>query len=303
MKKISFTLAFACACAFGSQGQLLLSQFNFDNNLQDFTSNSECTEYNTQNASFSGGIFSWEAGAGTNGGGLRIAVPDAIFTEDDFSMAIDFSFSDVSGYRKIVDFSDLQVDQGLYVNGSLRLYSDGNYGPTNFVADSMHRILLTRDGLNDTTRVYLFNGTSLMEESKAFDGAMNYVPALVGADRVFYLFIDDSLTFLEHTSMGKVDNVRIWNGVVDMNDYLNFFGIEELGEASFTGFPNPAQNVFHVRSEVMLSGEVRLQAADGRILDHKKLHEVKEFSFDVVHLPAGVYFVHYGEQALRFVKK
>lgn len=304
MKKHLLIAAFGFGLSTLSWGQaLLLSQFNFDNTFSDYTGNSECTAFNTLNPSFLGGVYSWETDQASNGGGLRIAIPDAIFTENNFSMAIDFSFSEISGYRKIVDFNEMQGDQGLYVNDQLRLYSVGNYGTTSFVPDSMHRILITRDAANDTTRVYLYNGATLQEESEAFDGALDFVPVLIGAERVFYLFVDDSTTMSEFSSMGKVDMVRIWNGVADLNDYMTFFGIDELNHANFTGFPNPAAEVFTVRSDQALSGEVLLQGVDGRILERKTVNEAAEFTFDVAHLPTGIYLVSHGNSQIRFVKK
>lgn len=304
MKKYLLSLCFGFLFLGFSWGQaMLLSQFNFDNTFSDNTGNSECTAFNTLNPSFSGGIYSWETDPGSNGGGLRIAIPDAIFTENDFSMAIDFSYSVISGYRKILDFSEMQSDQGLYVNDQLRLYSGGNYGPTSFVADSMHRILITRDGANDTTRVYLYNGSTLQEESKVFDGTMDFVPLLIGAERVFYLFVDDSTTMSEFSPMAKVDMVRIWNGVADIDDYMNFFGIEELGNVSFSGYPNPATEIFTVHSDRPISGEVVLHGIDGRILERKNVHEATDFSFNLAHLPAGVYTVNHANAQLRFVKK
>jgi len=201
--------------------QTLISQFDFNNNLNDKLSLSTCTQYNNASSSYTNGAFKWVANTNLGGGGLKINVPDAAFTENVYSIAIDLNFSEVSGgYRKIIDFKDVTDDDGFYYENSLlTLYSGGaNQGTSSVAANTFYTILLTR-GADDTTRTYLVQNNALVFETKVEDNTAEFVSILIGTDRVLNFFHDDGGS--EFCDSGAVRSIRIWNGVVNINNICN----------------------------------------------------------------------------------
>jgi hypothetical protein len=108
MKRTFTHLLFLCAVLFGSQQvqaqATLVSQFDFNGNLNDKFAVSTASLHNNASTSFTNGVFSFTANNSGEGGGLKLLVPDASFTEDNYSISLDFKVPTVSGYRKIVDF-------------------------------------------------------------------------------------------------------------------------------------------------------------------------------------------------------
>jgi len=98
-----------------------------------------------------------------------------------------FSFSDVTGYRRIIDFLNGQTDVGLYIlNGSLNFYPNGNVGTLNsFAPNTFYLLSLVRDSSTNQIQIYL-NGSSFGSYA---DVAGNYRTA---ADTTpLYLFRDN----------------------------------------------------------------------------------------------------------------
>lgn len=268
----------------------LISQFDFNGNMSDQQSNSICTSYNNLSSSYSNGEYNWAGDSLANGGGVSIAVPDAVFTETNYSIAIDFRFSDVNSYRKILDFSGLGSDQGLYVNGSLRLYSAGSYGPTMWIADSSYTVVLTRNGTNDSTKVYLLINNQLVSESVAQDVAVNFVATLVGQNRMLEFFHDDTITASEFCPRGSVDQIRIWNGIVTPSDVLA--GIAEPTNASpVSVFPVPADASITLAFGRITSGSYAVYSAQGALIERSEFADQTQLQIETTAWAEGAYYV------------
>jgi hypothetical protein len=279
----------------------LISEFDFNGNLNDNLGNSTCISHNNLTTSYTSGTFNWTAvDTSGNGGGLQITLPDTLFTEDNYSVFMRFQFSETSSYNKIIDYSNLSFDQGLYVNGSLRLYSSGNYGPVTIPADSTIQILLTRDSITDSTIVYLWDGINLSAQSVSYDQNGDFIASLSGNERMLYLFADDSLTLTEYTSTGSVDQIRIWNGVVGIDEFL---GIQEAFSQAISISPNPANEKVTIRFEENVDGEAGIYSLQGECLMKQQLNQQHEITFAVQEIPQGIYVIRLNDSCYRLVKQ
>jgi hypothetical protein len=73
--------------------------------------------------------------------------------------------------------------------------------------------------------------------------------------------------------------------------------------ADLSIFPNPATSVLYIQSGELPTGEAYIYNVSGSLCQTIQL-EGKEISeVEVANLPAGVYVLRLGSQALRFIKK
>lgn len=283
----------------------LVSKLDFNGSLNDALGNAISTPFNNAAFTFVNGSMVWTADSVNSGGGLLLRLPDAVFTEDDYSIAIDFQFAEVNSYRKIIDFGGLGADAGLYVNGSLRLYSAGGYGPTMWNAATNYTVLVTRSATDDTTRAYVVQNNQLLEESEAFDLTSDYVAVLSGNDRVLHFFHDDTITSAEHATAGSVNQIRIWNGIATLQDVLS--GIpQQPGATPFNLYPNPAlsgsADVITVQLPAISSSTAEVFDALGNRVYSAALQQQQRFQLNTAGWAKGVYFLRVDGIYSRFVK-
>ncbi len=139
--------------------------------------------------------FSFLAGQG-------LQLTGGSFDRSSYDIEISFSFSNVSGYRKVIDFKNRIADSGLYVlSGALNFFprATGDFGA--IVADDQITVRATRDSATNTFTAFL-NG----QESFSFDDTS--MEAVFDPSETFF-FLDDAGTGLGETSAGFVDFIRI----------------------------------------------------------------------------------------------
>ncbi|HUS33344.1 MAG TPA: hypothetical protein VMZ53_32800 [Kofleriaceae bacterium] len=147
------------------------------------------------------------------------ALPASVYTID-----IDFSFTDVAMWQKILDYKGLAADEGVYVyEGALQFViaasADFVSGAPNLVADQRLRVTLTRDasahvvGYLDRAPIAADRLTSAAppaSPSGTFDfDDTTHQAQLAGATAAF--FIDDSGTTMGEASPGTVRRIAIWD--------------------------------------------------------------------------------------------
>jgi len=146
-----------------------------------------------------------DVAAFTQGSGLRMDAPEGISTGG-YSVILQFEFETLGGYRKMIDFSDLVADAGLYnLNTQLDFYpvAAGNAGPLSIA--TFVQVAMTRDssgqvaGYVDGVQQFTFNDTSAYT-------------VLSGSS--FNLFIDDAHTGGVEASAGQVARVRLYSGAL-----------------------------------------------------------------------------------------
>lgn len=288
--------------AFAHSQATLISQFDFSGNFADAQGNGTLVGYANVSANLSSTAYSWVGDSLSNGGGLLMSIPDAIFTEDNYSIAIDFSYQQVNGYRKIIDFDRLGSDQGLYVNSSLRIYSAGNFGSTLFNANQNYTVVLTRNGVNDSAHAYLLlNGNTLNLESAAQDASNIYVADSVSGYRVFHLFHDDTLTNVEFSTRGTVNQIRVWNGIVSLADVA--VGISEAASTSASLYPNPTTDFTRITFNEPTTGVMQIISTTGQVVNALQLNNALVAELNTESLPASIYFIQVNDLRMKFVKQ
>lgn len=298
-KQLLNSFIFCLTLAYAGTAQVqLISDFTFDGNLNDSQGNATISLMNDGNYSYNNGTFTNGVDSTGAAPGLKVALPDVVFDEQEYTIQIDFSFSETSGYRKILDYSLLQFDAGLYVNGQLRLYSAGNYGPTTIAVDSIMTIYITRNNALDSASVYLANGASLQVESSATDLTGEFVAELEGANRVLHFFHDDTTTVSEFSSSFTVDRIRIWNG-----DYTAVLGLNEKPSVSFSCFPNPASTIATVRFTEPVNDVLEIVSAEGRVLNVIPVSNQTEVEIPMEQLSDGIYLIRCKQEVVRLLKK
>ncbi|MBI3509694.1 MAG: T9SS type A sorting domain-containing protein [Bacteroidetes bacterium] len=281
----------------------LISQLDFSGNFSDVYSNATASAFNASVNSFSATTWSWTADASVTGGGVRVTIPDAVFTENDYSIAVTFQFADVSGYRKIIDFFDRGSDQGFYIfSGDLDLYSSGTFGSTVLSPNTDYTVLMTRNMANDSVNAYLFSSSTLFRQSYGVDPTQNYVAKLSGADRVLGFFYDDSITRTEYTSSGIVDQIRIWNGIVNLNDVMTGT-ISENALPSFNIYPVPAEHSINISFPMEESGLLEIFDVTGNLVKSESMEGKENFSMNIDGLDPGMYLVRINGICRRFIKE
>ena len=162
-----------------------------------------------------GGYWEWTS-SGLNGGGFRVSTAAPI--GDTYTLALKFSFDEVSGYRKIVDYENQTSDNGFYFyDGFLEFYpfSDRVRRPTR--PDTVLDLVAVRQstgGVSGTFTVYavgtdgnltqVFTTNDPTGESFAIGNGAG--GTLLG------FFFDDNVVDEEATPSGKVYDLRIWSG-------------------------------------------------------------------------------------------
>jgi hypothetical protein len=308
MKKLVLTTVLFTLLALFERSQLsaqatLLSHFKFTSSLVDDLGMGTLTPVGNSGIFYAGGSLQWLADSLGPGGGFRYTVEDGSFTEDDYSVAITFQYSETSGYRKIIDFKQLTVDGGVYVNDQLRLYSSGGYGDSTLAPNTWYTILLTRTATEDTARLYLLvDGASFKLESKGGDLSNDFVADLNGTERVLEFFHDDTSTVDEFTHAGMVDELRIWNGVVDPADVIAAVQAASA-QGQLLAYPNPAAGTLWLQLPTAQSGVVSVMDPQGRVILSQSIDRSDKLQLNIAELPSGLYLAKVNGLVTRFVKQ
>ena len=129
---------------------------------------------------------------------------------DNYTIAALFSFDDISGYRKILDFKNLTSDTGLYTyDGQLIFYIEDNEasgGPT-VGPGTFFEVVLTRDSSNALMTAY-FDGTPVF----SFSDSSSF--GVISAANLLNIFQDDAATGGNESSSGSVAGLRIFDNVL-----------------------------------------------------------------------------------------
>lgn len=119
-----------------------------------------------------------------------------------YSIDMIFQFIDVTGYRKILDFSNLGPDTGLYVlDGALNFY-DVATGFKTIAANQTTDVRLDRDAAGIVTG--FVNGTQELQFTDTGSIAVFNTP-----NQIIRFFEDDNATTQREASGGFVDSITI----------------------------------------------------------------------------------------------
>jgi hypothetical protein len=124
-----------------------------------------------------------------------------------YSLELAFSFDDVSGFRKVLDFQGRSSDHGLYVNhGALTFFGVSvPRGPEVFQPGQAAHLVLTRDASKQFT-AYV-NGIARFSFTDTFDRAVFSAPGSLVS-----LFVDDlARGNASEASGGAADYLRVYD--------------------------------------------------------------------------------------------
>jgi len=123
-----------------------------------------------------------------------------------YTIDLSFSFSTLSGWKKIVDFSNLKSDDGMYTydNGLATWVSGTQSSGGALVANALSRVTLTRDAQN-LVSVYA---------DGVFAGSFNDVSSAFAPAQATTFFTDDTHANQSEASAGVVKYIRTYNSAL-----------------------------------------------------------------------------------------
>ena len=172
-----------------------------------------------------------------------VSMPAGVIPNDSYSIAVQFRLQDVTGYRRLVDFSTSSSDRGLYdLSGQLNFYpiATGGSSPPPIPANTYVHVVLTRDAAGQVTGYV--------------DGDRQIGFADAGGDAVFQpgsdvrFFKDDAVIGGEE-SAGAVARIRVYDGALTPAE------VAEISGKTLADLPPPE-----------VGEDVNVQAASGRVL-------------------------------------
>lgn len=223
---ITIILLLSGATISTSSAQNLIAEYNFDGDLLDALEGSTLSKFSTENDGYNHnnatfgyatdavGSYSYWTSSFERGGGLWVDVNTDISTN--YSVGIRFSFENTTtSYRKIIDFKNMNSDNGFYFysGGHLNFYPDGALGNSITQDNQVVDIIITRSSDN-AFKAYIVVNNILINELNIADNQGNAIAEKVGGKPRFRFFHDDILTSGEATPGGKVYSIKIWDGPI-----------------------------------------------------------------------------------------
>ncbi len=148
------------------------------------------------------------------------------FDPSDFSIELALQLEEVSGARKILDLGDRNSDNGLYVvDGRLEFRPTASDPQVVASPNEMIHLVMTR-GENCNVfdvcslRVFVYVDGDPVLNFDDPDG----VAAPLTADRALTFFLDDLTTMGAESSAGRVERIRIYNGVLSSQEVRDIAG-------------------------------------------------------------------------------
>ena len=130
------------------------------------------------------------------------------YSTSDYSIETTFSFSTLSGFRKIIDFLDRTSDNGLYNLNTALNFFPVTTGPSNaFQPDVFAHLVVTRDAAGQF--VGYVNGVQQISFTDATGLA-----TFTGPNDIMRFFEDDFATGQGEASAGVVDFIKIYKGAL-----------------------------------------------------------------------------------------
>jgi hypothetical protein len=155
----------------------------------------------------------------TFGPSQGLSLSNALPNSATYSILIDFSLTDLSGYRKLVDFHALTSDDGVYdLNGNLNFYPVTT-GPSGaFQSDVEVRLVITRDDSTDEFNGYVNGVLQITFTDSAGLGIFD------AANNIINFFNDDAATGNGEASVGLVDQIAIYDMALTAAEVLDLGG-------------------------------------------------------------------------------
>lgn len=201
----------------------LVHDFRFQSSLSDSLSAATMTGL--------GGVAGATTYLFTAQQGLSLASP-ALSDPGTYSIALRFSFLEVSGYRRILDFKNLTSDTGLYVlSSNLNFFNFASGSGAPIAAVFPVDVVITRDAVTSTVNGYV-NGTLAFSFNDAGGAG-------VFSNDIAYFFRDDNSVGGE-ASGGYVDRIMIWNNALTGSEVAALDLGNDPGSGGGSPVPEPS---------------------------------------------------------------
>ena len=152
-------------------------------------------------------------------------------TPGNYSIELNFSLTDVSGYRKLVDYQDLGSDAGLYnLNSDLNFYPGPTGSTAAITSGTQADVIVTRDSATNSLVGYL-NGV----QQFTYADTSNY-GVFSSPNNIAEFFHDDTHTGGREASAGSVDFIRVFNGALTSTEAATLYA-----NGVSTTVPEPSQ--------------------------------------------------------------
>jgi hypothetical protein len=149
-------------------------------------------------------------------------VSSALTDAGNYSILMDFSFHDLGGFRKILDFKNLASDNGLYNLNTELEYFNFSVGPAGALAvDTLARVILTRDSTTQTVTGYV-NGVSELSFTDSTSDAV-----FSATNNIIRFFEDDNVTGGRESSAGLATHISIYDGALTSGEVAGLSGVPE----------------------------------------------------------------------------
>lgn len=158
---------------------------------QSLTCGATSGTFSTQTISTSAGFCVTDmAFCFNDGGGLQYANPSYITNQ--YTIHLFFKFNTISGWSRIIDFSNSTADAGIYLlNDCLNFYPNGNVGPCpTFTSGLWYLMSFIRDGSTNIVSVYV-NGVLFASYN---DGATNTYRCATNTTPILFFRDDNSVS-------------------------------------------------------------------------------------------------------------
>lgn len=141
--------------------------------------------------------------------GLRLSPTTGVIPNNTYTAAVLFRFTELSGYRRILDFKNSQADSGLYLfDGHLNFYPHGDAEAETVTPETYALIVLTRDSSGQV--VGYVDGSQQL----AFDDSESQ-DAVIDENNALGFFRDnEGGSFNTEASPGAVACVLLYNGAL-----------------------------------------------------------------------------------------
>jgi hypothetical protein len=215
-----FNLKLVVICALGvaassltfvaSAGATLTADYRFENNfkssgggapdLHEVESGGVFEDAMVGNSS--NGVWTWQAGDGLR---LNHATKVLGLNGRTYTFVLLVNLDEVDSYRKLVDFDNLNADEGWYeYSESLYPYDLSEFNRQEIQAGKWRQIALTRDE-DGFVRGYVGDVRIGSARDRHRDIAL-------GADKILHFLMDDSN--VDESTGGQIARLRVWDGAL-----------------------------------------------------------------------------------------
>lgn len=178
------------------------------------TVNTPCNSTSSFGSDAAGGYWEWASNS-SRGGGFTVATAQDLGKT--YTISLRFTFAEVSGYRKIVDYLNQASDTGFYVlNGSINFYPLGTGSAVFSAGDVLDLVAVRTDSAvaqnpdEGVFTVYLNQGGTLTQLLQVTDTQGTSLPHQSAGQTILGFFFDDIATSAEATTTGKIWDLKLW---------------------------------------------------------------------------------------------